>query len=115
MNLIGFCHCTGVEYCDKVGDRYKRVAYVWESGKIDWEIDESKFSRDELLPIYRCSADHINKVNEKKKKLMEMEEECPSLEKGTLKHYNIGHYIPRLKLELEDLEKYGTTSVIHYY
>lgn len=119
MNIIGFCYATGVSYCDKGKEeyplRYKEIAYVWENGTIDWKIDESKYDLDTLLPIYKCSASHINKVNEMKNKLKELEEEYPTLEKNTLKHHNVGRYIDRLKLELEDLEKYKTTCVIHYY
>lgn len=119
MNLIGFCYATGVLYCDKGKEEYllrhKEIAYVWENGTIDWKIDESKYDTDTLLPIYKCSASNINKVNEMKKKLAELEEEFPTLEEKTLKHHNVERCIERLKLELDDLEKFKTTSVIHYY
>lgn len=118
MNLIGFCYATGVSYCDKDIDLhngyYKEIAYVWENGFIDWKVNKDKYDLDELLPIYKCSADHINKVNEKKKILAEQKEKLLKLEEGTFSHYHTNRYIQQLQIILDDLEKYKTTQVIHY-
>lgn len=113
--IIGLCFCTGTRFIEvsESGGLNKQVAYVWENGDIDWKENESSYVQEELLPIYKCAAQNKNKLQDKRKLLQQLEEEYPSLRKGTLKELNVSHYIWHLREEIEDLLKYKTTCVIH--
>lgn len=125
MDIIGFRYNTGVSFCVETKRDYKEVAYVWDSGYIDWRIDPEKYNKEELKGIYNCSKNHYQEnVVARETKLKAILEKYPGIEQTRheaffekyqeIKDFYNWHLLWRLKQELKDLEEHKTTCVIHY-
>lgn len=122
IELVGFGYATGTSWCDKnrkgeTAGYYKELAYVWESGKIDWKEDPEKLPEDIREGIYKCSESNIKRVNELKHKVEEKITQYPdwrTMTTDTIEKFYARSFISESLIRLEDLEKHNTTQVIHY-
>ena len=113
MKLIALRFSTGTKFCshNEYGE-YDKIAYVWENGTIDWKVDITKYTMEQLLPVYKCSATYTNVVNEKKSLLKRLQAEYPTII-SALKRENVSRYIMRLQEDIYNLDRFKTTMVIN--